>query len=293
MTIVNIFLALSVKNTCLIIPTRLKKHVVEKVECLFREYEKLKKNKENKAKRSDALQNKEEDWKTGSDQLFDIAHANAMEMMKIEEDKEFLSAQREAGRRGKMCAVDKVLTKKEIEAFEKEQKIKKRLEKEAKDRPAREDTVNLASSCSESDNEQRVVVTDDEPCTSGSHPPKRVRRGTKNLLDVKLAVTLDMAKVSDRNAALVLTPALQSLGHDPAEFNINHSSIRRQRIKCRQKIAANLKAEFRPGVPLTIHWDGKLLEDICRKEIVDRLPVLVSGVGVDQLLAVPKLLSGT
>ena len=118
-------------------------------------------------------------------------------------------------------------------------------------------------------------------------------KGNKNLLDEKLAVTLDMAKVSDRNAALVLTPALQSLGHDPAEFNINRSSIRRQRIKCRQKIAANLKAEFRPGVPLTIHWDGKLLEDICSKEIVDRLPVLVSGVGVDQLLAVPKLLSGT
>ena len=118
-------------------------------------------------------------------------------------------------------------------------------------------------------------------------------KGNKNLLDEKLAVTLDMAKVSDRNAALVLTPALQSLGHDPAEFNINRSSIRRQRIKCRQKIAANLKAEFRTGVPLTIHRDGKLLEDICSEEIVNRLPVLVSGVGVDQLLAVPKLLSGT
>ena len=136
------------------IPTRLKKHIVEKVECLFRQYKKLKKNKENKAKHSNALQNKEEDWKTGLDQLFDIADVNANEMMKIEEDKEFLSAQREAGHHGKICDVDKVLTKKEIEAFEKEQKIKKRLEKENKDRLAREETVNLASSCSESDDEQ-------------------------------------------------------------------------------------------------------------------------------------------
>ena len=35
------------------------------------------------------------------------------------------------------------------------------------------------------------------------------------------------------------------------------------------------------------------MEDICKKEVVDRLPVLVSGVGVDQLLGVPKLSSGT
>ena len=31
--------------------------------------------------------------------LFDIAHANALEMISIEEDKQFLMAQREPGRR--------------------------------------------------------------------------------------------------------------------------------------------------------------------------------------------------
>ena len=60
------------------IPTRLKKHVVDKVECLFREYEKLKKNKENKTKRSEALVNKEQEWKSGLDELFDIAHVRAL-----------------------------------------------------------------------------------------------------------------------------------------------------------------------------------------------------------------------
>ena len=42
------------------IPTKLKIHVVEKIEGIFREWEKLKKNKENKAKRSDGLKEKEE-----------------------------------------------------------------------------------------------------------------------------------------------------------------------------------------------------------------------------------------
>jgi len=205
-----------------------------------------------------------------------------------------------------MGNVDKVLAKRESEAYEREQALKRRLEKEKEERLAREEIATLVSSSSESGESGDEAAApmppqgpavdyddDDKPCTSSAQLPKRARRGKRNLLDDKLAISLDMAKVSDRNAALVLTPALQSLGHDPADFNVNRSSIRRQRIKCRQKIAENLKSEFKPGVPLTIHWDGKLLEDICSKEIVDRLPVLVSGDGIDQLLGVPKLSSGT
>ena len=42
-----------------------------------------------------------------------------------------------------------------------------------------------------------------------------------------------------------------------------------------------------------MHWDGKLLPDLTGNEKVDRLPILVSGLGVIQLLAVPKLPNGT
>jgi len=44
----------------------------------------------------------------------------------------------------------------------------------------------------------------------------------------------------------------------------------------------NLKPTFKP-VPvahITVHWDDKLPEDICSKEVVDRLLSLTSGVGV-------------
>ena len=58
-------------------------------------------------------------------------------IMKIEEDKEFLSEKREAVRRGKMCGVYKVLTKKEIVVFEKVQKIKKKRKKKKADWPER------------------------------------------------------------------------------------------------------------------------------------------------------------
>ena len=54
-----------------------------------------------------------------------------------------------------------------------------------------------------------------------------------------------------------------------------------------------LKENFDPGTPLTVYLDGKLLPYLTRKELVDRLQVLVSGLNTIQLLGVPKLVSGT
>ena len=46
--------------------------------------------------------------------LFDIAHQRALEMIKNEEDKEFLLAQREKRRRGSMGGIDLKLATKQI-----------------------------------------------------------------------------------------------------------------------------------------------------------------------------------
>ncbi|CAH0560497.1 unnamed protein product [Brassicogethes aeneus] len=89
------------------IPTQLKKHVVGKVENLFRDWQKLKKNKENKAKRSEGIKQKEEEWQMKLKNLFDIAHADALNMIRIQEDKDFLIAQREKDRRGQIGNLDR------------------------------------------------------------------------------------------------------------------------------------------------------------------------------------------
>ncbi|ESN94365.1 hypothetical protein HELRODRAFT_164196 [Helobdella robusta] len=47
------------------------------------------------------------------------------------------------------------------------------------------------------------------------------------------------------------------------------------------------------NVPLAVHWDGKLLLDLTGNQKVDRLPIVVAGAGVEKLLSVPKLESGT
>src|SRR6218665_2773777 len=47
------------------------------------------------------------------DDLFDIAHRDAVSLIKIEEDRLFLEAQREKGRKGTIAGVDRNLTLKE------------------------------------------------------------------------------------------------------------------------------------------------------------------------------------
>jgi hypothetical protein len=69
--------------------------------------------------------------------------------------------------------------------------------------------------------------------------------------------------------------------------------MRRARSAHRTSTAAGLKEAFDPQVPLTVHWDGKLLPDLTGREKVDRLPVIVTGRHIEHLLAVPKLASGT
>ena len=57
--------------------------------------------------------------------LFDIAHADALSMIKIPEDRAFLLAQREKGRRDVMGPVDQVLAATEMRVQEAAKRKKK------------------------------------------------------------------------------------------------------------------------------------------------------------------------
>ena len=68
--------------------------------------------------------------------------------------------------------------------------------------------------------------------------------------------------------------------------------MRRARKLHRVELVTDIKSRFVPNIPLTVHWDGKLLPDITSREMVDRLPVLVSGADVQQLLGIPRIAAG-
>src|SRR5688572_32566614 len=79
------------------------------------------------------------------------------------------------------------------------------------------------------------------------------------------------------------------------ELIISPSAIHQARKDNRAALAAEIRESFDPNVPLTIHWDGKIMPDLTGTErgCVDRLQIMVSGCDVTKLLAIPKLKSGT
>ena len=109
----------------------------------------------------------------------------------------------------------------------------------------------------------------------------------------EVAAALDRTGTSSRSATYILAAVAKSMADDPSEYNIHPMSIHREREKCRAKRFEDIKSDLKGSGPLTVHWDGKLMEDLTPREHIDRLPVLISFGGEEQLLAVPKLLQGT
>ena len=60
------------------------------------------------------------EWEHNLDKLFDIAHADALNLIDIEEDKKFLMLQRQLKREGKRAGVDKKFVQLQKAASEKE-----------------------------------------------------------------------------------------------------------------------------------------------------------------------------
>lgn len=123
-------------------------------------------------------------------------------------------------------------------------------------------------------------------------PRSKQKKPKPVIISPSVADSLDRTKTSDRSATYVLASTAQSLGHDVGKMTLSRQSIRRSRMKFRKIIAERIKADFSPNHPLTIHWDGKMMADIVGKEVVDRLPIIVSGGESDQLLVVAKLAGG-
>lgn len=92
------------------IPIQTKQNCAQKLEKFYKQWTLLKKNVNTK---SELHRQRESDFCDKIEDLFDIAAPNAMEIMKITEDKDFLEQQRKKGRPGSMLGIDKKLTEKE------------------------------------------------------------------------------------------------------------------------------------------------------------------------------------
>ena len=92
------------------IPVRQKYNNIKKLESLYEEWRILQKHASGT---TEVNKKKQECFANGLDDLFDIAHMDALDIIKIEMDRQFLLSQREKGRIGCMLGRDKNLQKTE------------------------------------------------------------------------------------------------------------------------------------------------------------------------------------
>lgn len=107
------------------IPTRESYKCANKLLQMYEDWKAFQKTKIEKM--AVKMKKKYDDFKTNLDNLFDIAHTDAMKMMRNEEDKEFLEKQRQSGRPGSMLGVDH-----KLDAKEKRSQLRKDQEKSRK-----------------------------------------------------------------------------------------------------------------------------------------------------------------
>lgn len=102
------------------IPTKQKRNVIVKLEKLYDDWRKMQKYKDRK---TESARNAVKEFTLKLDDLFDIAHQDALAMMTSEEDKEFLLKQRQKGRPGSMLGVDLKLAQAEERLLQKQRKV--------------------------------------------------------------------------------------------------------------------------------------------------------------------------
>ena len=241
---------------------------------------------------------KEKEFTEDLDNLFDIAHSNALNMIKSEEDKQFLINQRQRGRVGCFGSIDrKVIMKEKRSQERKDKEIKRKIQYEEQiTLPSTSASISLASD--ESDAESNIAEQDlnyteqSEQSESSSPPTVKKKRSRINFITPKLVGSLDRCQLSVRDSVYVLHAVAEALGHNTDDLVINRSSIHRCRQILRAERAKIIKSKFQEAPPnyVVAHWDGKLLPSLnVRDSSIEHLPIIVSSQNMEQLLGVSKL----
>ena len=279
------------------IPTIIHCHIVTKLEKFDQQWRLLKKNK---SRQSTSQREREAKFCNEIDLLFDIAPQDANEKIRIDEDRRFLEDQR-GSRQMYIEAKDKALERKQKRTEDRKFKEeKRRMSYLANQDPAASTSTAIAnddqylsdqlSVSSETDTEDDSVTFQNR---QSGQSQSQFKSDTTKLFTPNVTAALDRNKITDREAVRIMVPIASALGHNPEDLPLSRSTLRRKRKLAREEHSKLTKIDYSPEFPLTVHFDGKLLPEMCGAGQINRLPVLVSGDGTEKLLGVPKLASGT
>ncbi|GBN97250.1 hypothetical protein AVEN_71305-1, partial [Araneus ventricosus] len=232
------------------IPTRATPHCVEKIMTMYNHWRNLQKSA---CRRSETQEENERNFTSDLNNLFDIAHANALEIIKIEEDRKLLLSQRESGWTGCLMGIDMKLAKREervlLRVIEQENRL-------AKAHHSSEIDDNFMDSSEESSGTEDIS---DQPGPSSSITQSSLEEnideqielrmgivgGMKCFLTPKIMAVLDRFHISQRSAVFILEAVAESLGHNIDELAINQNTIQRYREDFRKTKATRIKELFK------------------------------------------------
>ncbi|ESN97375.1 hypothetical protein HELRODRAFT_124064, partial [Helobdella robusta] len=234
------------------IPTTYLTHVVEKVKSVVDDYKLIKKNKN---RQSEAQRAREKEFEEKEHMLFDIAHQHAMQLIRIQEDIEFLEDQR-GSRRMQMSGIDKDLTKKEERTEQRKCKEEERKERE-QERMTESTSLHLSSS-DDSDSEQQdtednyeikipvyykkqISEVEDSLSSSAS---KKTLTVQDMLSSPDVASALDRINLSDRKFTVLAAAIAQASGQDIRDTSLSRSTIHRKRQQHRSTIDSSIRQQF-------------------------------------------------
>ena len=280
------------------IPTIEKRNAIQKIKT---EYEKHRKALKNSSRRGAVQKQREADYKKYSLGLFDMAKGDVMSVIKIQEDRDFLLDQRST-RKLFIGGTDKEFEAKCKNKAKKLEDFERRCQKSREDinrlmQTAAGDEVHSSSSKASSSEDDTVDDNYEPPLKpqrsrSPLYPPASVNRRRRVIDDPLFVASCDRAGVSTRAAMHVVTPALMAAGVNVGELTLSIGSLHEARKEARTELAQSLQDKFQPKVPLILHFDGKLLPDP-EGSRSDRLAIVVTGIALEKILAIPSIPAGT
>ena len=280
------------------IPTRLKCHCIKKVEKLYDSWKLLKTFRKRRYENNANQIKKEDTFVKELENLFDIAHQKALEMMENEIDKTFLLQQRQPGRKGKMGGADKV-TQKECENrmvsnFKKLQREQNAIDRAEK---AKSEMMKTYETATLEDSIEQMSSMSLENLDEEFLPRYPKRRKVENYLTNDVCSSLDRHIISDRRALMVVGTVAKAINHDRDQpldgVALSRETLRRTRRKSRSHKANETQDNFNPHDFIVIHWEGKKMFDLKGNFKRERLSIVATGCNKSQFLNAPMLDSGT
>jgi len=124
--------------------------------------------------------------------------------------------------------------------------------------------------------------------TSASNTTAKIMNRRCLIDDPLFVASLDRTNTTPRQAMHIAVPALKAVGINVNDLTLCTTSVYGARKKTHSSIEEGIREVFCPKTPLVAHFDGKLLPDTDGVN-ADRLAIVVSGKGIEKLLAIPKL----